>query len=683
MKLKSRTENEVFSQLEILCASPGYLHTIAFLCFRDNIVGYNSQVKVEDLLKQYSSERLVRSEISTLIGLACKGKLETILPRSRITQKYINETDALLYELHQSIMRPFIESLKESLNAPEVASTPFAHGIGLREAIFYGGEAAYDFQYKDLSLKKYKDDDIWFITNRGYSIQQADAIVSAISRIQNQKINTFLLKMASTRLDKWTCLPMYTFTIDEIIAEANEDKLIVESFIKSFVAPKNINKNEFTSLSDFNPLNAYPIIRISETEYLLFQNYSLMEALYETPFFWFIEDKSYIDIAVKNRGAFTENFSQESLKNVFGETRVFTNIKISDNKKTIVGEIDVLAIFANRAIILQAKSKKLTIESRKGNDNSLKDDFKKAVQAAYNQAFLCATFLNNPNYSLIDSDGNKLNIPREYKEIYPFCVISEHYPALSFQARQFLKFQITDSIMPPFVMDVFFLDVICEILRSPLHFLSYINRRVLYGDKILCNHELTILSYHLKKNLWIEDDNTMLIIEDDLGADIDLAMLARKNNVPGRTTPEGILTKYQDTFFGRLINQIDELDISGTIDLGFLLLKLDEDTVIHDLNRGISKLLELYKIDGKNHDLTLVIEAGYTGLTIHCNNDNITVAQRNLEKHCLFRKYTEKAKSWFGICINPDNSQIRFGVNCEFEWMQSKEMDENFPNFKL
>jgi hypothetical protein len=679
MKLKPRIEAELFSQLEILCVSPGYLHTIAFLCFRDNIVGYGNQMKVENLLKQYSSERLIRSEISTLIGLACKGKLDMSLPRPRITQKHINETDALLHELHQCILKPVIDAFEGSLNTTEVTSNPFANGIALREAILYGGDSAYDFQYRDLSLRKYKDDNIWFVTNKGYSIQQASTIVSAISRIQNQKINTFLPKMIFMGPDKWTCLPMFTFTIDEIAAESKEDKLTVKSFVTSFATVESLNENEFTSLSDFNPLNAYPIIQVSDTEYLLFQNYTLTEALYETPFFWFLGDESYKDIALKNRGTFTESFSKESLKSVFGENSVFTNVNIY-NKRTRVGEIDVLAIFANRAIILQAKSKKLTLKARKGNDNSLKDDFKKAVQEAYDQAFLCATFLNDSQYSLTDADGNKLNIPREYKEIYPFCVVSEHYPSLSFQARQFLKYQTTNTIMPPFIMDVFFLDVICEILQSPLHFLSYVNRRVQYGYKILSNHELTILSHHLKKNLWVEGDNTMLVIQDDLGADIDLAMLARRNNVPGGKTPEGILTKYQNTFFGRLINQIDKFDSSETIDLGFLLLKLDEDTVIHDLNHGISKLLELHKIDGKDHDLTLVIEDGNTGLTIHCNNNNIAVAKRNLEKHCLIRKYTEKAKSWFGICINPADSQIKFGINFDFEWIQSKEMDEYLFN---
>lgn len=113
-----RNESEVFSQLETLCMSPGYIHAIAFFCFRDNTVGYANQMKVENLLKQYSPERLVRSEISTLIGLACKGKFDINIPRPEIIQMYIDETEKLLNELHKSILQPTIKLLDKAISNP-------------------------------------------------------------------------------------------------------------------------------------------------------------------------------------------------------------------------------------------------------------------------------------------------------------------------------------------------------------------------------------------------------------------------------------------------------------------------------------------------------------------------------------------------------------------------------------
>ena len=49
--------------------------------------------------------------------------------------------------------------------------------------------------------------------------------------------------------------------------------------------------------------------------------------------------------------------------------------------------------------------------------------------------------------------GNEVSLPASLKRIYVICLISDHYPALSFQARQFLTFAATETISPPFVMD--------------------------------------------------------------------------------------------------------------------------------------------------------------------------------------------------------------------------------------
>ncbi|MAN50475.1 MULTISPECIES: SEC-C metal-binding domain-containing protein [unclassified Marinimicrobium] len=671
-----KTEQELFDELESLCRSPGYLHAIAYFCFRDNTIRYkDGEMVVDDVIQQFSFERLVRTEISTLIGLACKGQLNITHPGPKSIQEYIDKTESLLKSLHKAMMPP-LEEIFDKSKIGDPSFNPFRTGKALRESIFYGGEAAYNFQYRDLALIKYKNDSDWFQKNKGYSIQEAEQIVSSLLLLQNTKISDVIPSQLKTLSpEDWTMLPGFVFTDKELSEKSGVDLEVTKFFLESFTCPPDIDKNQFSALDDFNPMNAYPIIRVSESEFILFQNYGLLEALYETPFFWFNADNNYKVKARENRGLFTESFSEERLNLVFGKNRVFTNIDIYKDKKTRVGEIDVLVIFANRAIVLQAKSKKLTIAARKGNDNSLKEDFKKAVQDAYDQAYQCAEFLNDESYRLQDSSGSELKIYREFESIYPFCVVSDHYPALSFQARQFLTYQTTKEIKPPFVMDVFLLDVMTEMLQSPLHFLSYVNRRVEYAERILSNHELTILSYHLKQNLWIDSDISMIQLGDDICADLDLAMLTRRNGAPGIQTPEGILTKYKDTTYGRLIAEIDGLDDPATIDLGFLLLSLSGDT-IEQINDGIDQLCKLHSVDGKHHDLTLGIDQGKTGLTIHCNGDKVNIAGPRLKNHCEKRKYALKADTWFGLCLDPTSRKIKFGLEMKFDWVQSDEMDQ-------
>ena len=42
-----RSEQEIFDELATLCASPGYAHAVAFLCWRDNMISYSVQMKAE------------------------------------------------------------------------------------------------------------------------------------------------------------------------------------------------------------------------------------------------------------------------------------------------------------------------------------------------------------------------------------------------------------------------------------------------------------------------------------------------------------------------------------------------------------------------------------------------------------------------------------------------------------
>jgi len=74
VKEAARKEAEIFSELAEICASPGYIHAIACLCYQNDIIRYADTLTSEDMLQQFSKDGFVRTEISTLIGLACKKK---------------------------------------------------------------------------------------------------------------------------------------------------------------------------------------------------------------------------------------------------------------------------------------------------------------------------------------------------------------------------------------------------------------------------------------------------------------------------------------------------------------------------------------------------------------------------------------------------------------------------------
>ncbi len=668
-----RAEQPIFEELAALCASPGYVHAIAYLCFRDNMILYSDVMKSEDMQGLFSKSRLIRTETSTLIGLMLKHDIDYRLPTPPDLGKYIQTTETLLEEIHHSMSEPFWKSL-DPAKISEKDFNPFTTGANLREPIFYGGESAYSFQYRDFSPVKYARDDQWLIANKGFSIHDAHTVTRSIARLQDEKALAAVHSMRKAASDTWTFLPGCTFSVQEVSVHAQIAPAIVETILSAFAVPTGARNEQFMALHDFNIANASPLIRTPEGSYLLFHPYSLAEALYEAPFYWMGADKTYVSTAMQNRGQFAEQFAVERLQKVFGAGNVLPNIDICESKGTKVGEIDVLLLFGNRALVLQAKSKRLTLEARRGNDLQIKDDFKKSIQDSSDQAYRCAKLLEEGKCSFKDAAGNEVTLPPSLKRIYVLCLISDHYPALAFQARQFLTFASTKSISPPFVMDVFALDAITEMLSSPLQLLSYIDRRTEYGDKLMATHELTILSYHLKKNLWLNAEVDMVTLDDGISADLDLAMLVRREGISGKGTPDGILTRFAPTALGKMVKAIEANPDPGTIDLGFTLLTLGEDTVV-GVSAGIEQIAKQAVADSKNHDLTISLGPSGTGLTIHCNDDPIEIAGPKLQRHCYVRKYTNHAQTWFGVCLRPSDQSLRFGLNLDFVWAQSDEMD--------
>ena len=75
-----RTEREVFDDLDTLCSSPGFIHVLAYLSYRDNLISYDGHMTNEDMAASYASERTIRTEFSTLMGLMLKHPIDFSVP---------------------------------------------------------------------------------------------------------------------------------------------------------------------------------------------------------------------------------------------------------------------------------------------------------------------------------------------------------------------------------------------------------------------------------------------------------------------------------------------------------------------------------------------------------------------------------------------------------------------------
>lgn len=669
-----RPEAEVFADLAALCQSPGFVHAIAYFDFRDNLIRFGDQLDAEAMESQHAAERLVRTEISTMIGLMVQAPIDTTLPAPEHFQEYIDRAQALLKELHWAMSASWRDSFKVVDGAVQMQE-PIWAGPNLREPIFYSGESAYGFQYRALAIRKYAADNPWLLANKGFEIEDAVVVAQTLADVLSERQMTLSKTMVELPPHQWTMLPGSVFSVGDVEARCDIDRVRIEAVLAAFTLPQGDLNPRFTALHEFNATNAMPLLHWEDGQFLLLQQYSLLEAIYESPIFWLTSDKDYAATALRHRGMFAEDVTAEWLEKVFGKSRVFRNIDVYGPGRNRVGEIDVLAIYGRRAILVQAKSKRLTIEARKGNDLQLKDDFKKAVQDAADQAFTCANALLDQSFKLKDAAGDEVQLPRSFDVIQPLCIVSDHYPALAFQARSFLDQQATENIVVPLVTDVFALDVMAEMLSSPLHFLHYLSLREQFGDRLSASHELTMLGYHLTHHLWFDNSYDLMALEDDFSIPLDIAMLVRREGLPGAATPEGILTKLENTTFGRVLRQVEESDDPDVADLGLLLLQLGEETA-RSLSSGIDTLAKAARRDRRPHDLSLEFGEGQSGLTVHCRYPDTADTMPRLLAHSQLRKYAAKANSWYGLLIHPDTLEILASVGTRKPWAFNARMED-------
>src|SRR4051794_4604838 len=95
-----RSEKDVFEELANVCSSAGYIHAIAYLCHRVNMIGYSGEMTSEDVQRMFSKDRLIRTELSTLIGLLVKSDIEVALPAPEVFEQFVEKTESLLREMH-------------------------------------------------------------------------------------------------------------------------------------------------------------------------------------------------------------------------------------------------------------------------------------------------------------------------------------------------------------------------------------------------------------------------------------------------------------------------------------------------------------------------------------------------------------------------------------------------------
>lgn len=640
-----KPEDEIFSELIQLCRSPGFAHALSCICIRDNWISYGDEISGKDISSIKDKDRLIRTEISALVAGLVGGSRVFEDIAFEVVLEYIEKAEMLLEKIHNSMIECAISETNGEFPSLNM-------GEAIREAAFYATESAYPFQYVDFAIDRYGRDSEWLSRNLGFTIADACKIFQSVSHFQDEKTNEYLRFLRRRKIENPSFLSVFELDISEIESRSGLSSEIVQAFVDAFSCNSSVEDINYRSVTDFNLTSVRPILRHGN-RYFLFQNASLAEAIYEAPSHWMFQDSAYRSIAAKNKGKFTEGITFRYLKRVFGDKHVYRNLDLYSGASKI-GEIDVYVSFGEVGIILQCKSQKLTFASRGGSIVNIEKDFRLAIQSAYDQCIECFQGFQRDKFAIKSAEGTVLSFPSPSR-IFPVTVICEHYPSLGAQVREFLERQSVSKLENPLCIDVFTLDVLTDLVSSPIRFLSYLERRSLYFDKIMSTNELGVLGYFLRSNLWLEDED-IICIDDGCSSDIDAAMMVRRMGLPGKRTPEGILTRFRGSFVGRVIDEVDRNPNAFCVELGLSLLEFGDEGV-----SDFEGLISIMSQKGRG-DFTISLEHRSSGITVHCNNDRLLNAKHTLSEHMLRRKYYNRADRWLGLLVDPVTRLVRFGA---------------------
>ena len=676
-----RPEKDILSDLDQLTQEPGFIYTSCVM------VAHALWMSPDEVADINWYERPNRQELSLLLGFLVKHQLRLDeFPSEETVEKQKTITTELLDELHRACGSPPLPEAEATDSDEDKSRKIFdaynewiESGIGMREPIFYGGDGAYPFQYLELAFERYALDEDWIQINVGIGLEEISEIANALEQLFSKRSRNTDFGTTHDQRCK-AILSSMTFDPDDLPLV---NRHALGCFLDWFsLKPGEVNQN-FNSIGDYNKIHSHPIITLGDGRYWVPIFASLAESIYESPYYWMDKDKEYKATASKNRGATAEIITRDLLIPAFGSNRVHRGVKVRRGKIDIT-DLDTLAISGNKALIVQCKSKKLTITARSGDGQTIRTDFKKAIQDAYEQGIAGRKALLEGDCELIGGDGVPISLPSQVDEVYILCITGDHYPAVISQARTHLKIQ--DGDPHPIMMSIFDLDIVSFYLRDRFELLYYLRQRSNHTEYFLADSEMALLGCHLNEKLFPEEDYTLERLDPSYAQLIDANFQVARGGWPGDGATGRLFHTWKNETFDQLVNDIKlasnhpSRQKVAAEDLLFFLYDLAGEAADNLVN-----LVKLQKratlLDGKMHDARVPLPRHKKGVTFVSFPEpagpmDLRLFSQRFQAIALMHKYRSEADEWIALA-SLAGSSVEFDIfgYIREPWQQDSEMD--------
>ena len=677
----SRTQTEILRDLEQACGEPGFIYSLCTMVARSL---WMSSEEVADI--DWHS-RPNQGELSLLLGLLAKHPIELdVAFTADVVIEQAGRAITLLEELHRSVALPQLPTDDwADLDDQERISLRISRyeewknsGLGMVEPIFYGGEGAYPFQFLEMASKRYAADEHWIEGHTGDRLDTYIEISKEISEITLNRLQSIDPGLSPGDY----CTAIFAAMCFQSSDFARASRGSLENFFTTFSFTPGETNLGFRGIGGYNTVQSRPVMSLGDDKYCIPVSLNLPKAIYESPFYWMNEDEQYRDTALENRGDATESITRDFLASVFGAERVFRGVKVKDGRNELT-DIDVLAVSGNKAVIAQCKSKKLTIEARKGDGQILIRDFSQAVQDTYNQAVKAKRALMGNGYEFVDETGEPIALEEKVDEAYILCISGDHYPAVMTQARTHLDRR--DEDVHPILISTFDLDVITFYLKDRYDFLYYIRQRSAHAERLVANSEMALLAHHLKHKLFPDEDYDLTMVDEGYTTLVDANFLVARGGWPESESSNRLFHEWKNETFDELVEDIKlaaslDPDQITAEDLLFFLYDLAGKGA-DQLTSMVRTLKEKTAKDGIRHEGRMPFADHTKGTTFisfpaPTRYSQLREFRVELEAKALLHKYMSKADEWM-VLGSIAGSTVSFDVFgfIKDPWQQDPETD--------
>ena len=666
----------IIADIENLVQTNGFIYCFAYMVLS------SLWTRTDQLADIDWNARPNPAELTLVLGLMVKQPLHfSPIPTEQVARQQAVTTYALLEELHQAhIYQPHHHDTDHHPNHQTTDAEPQSFGnwmnTGQRmvESIFYGGAGAYDFQYLEMAPKRYKYDQPWLAKHLNTNLDVIVTIAHHLKHLAQTRVSQITAAKSFVQF-ALQLLNALSFTLDDL---RHIDTKAVDAFLTFFTLTPGTVNQDFNSIGSYNAAHSHPIIDIGDNRLFLPIFNNLAESIYESPYYWMLEDAAYKNLALDHRGTTTEEIASELLGKVFGYDKVYRGLKISTGPHDIT-DIDAFAWAGNTAVILQAKSKKLTVASRQGKKDNLTSDFQKAIQESFIQGLTARTSLLNsrgfPQLDTRDSD----ELCEGVDEAYILCITGDHYPAIAVQSRAYLHKDAADPY--PIAMSIFDLDIVTFYLTEPEELLYYLRQRSIYADHFISDSEMALLGFHLSNKLFPSEQTDSELINSSFAQLVDANYPVARGHWPKTDSAERLFHRWKNEWFDELIHAIKASGHARVIDILFLLYDLAGDAA-DNITNTIEAIQAKTRLDGQIHDVSFPISRHNTGVTFVSLGPPLTTSRRqDLERQfnlvALARKHKSRADEWLGLASVPGSARAFDMIWYSKEpWQPDSELDE-------